>query len=93
MAASTALPDVGCDALGTCWLCFLTLDELPSLEEIRDILGKQQLEFREILKPAKNGANKASPGQGPAGLALMAEATMVTLAAGCSGCRSKASTA
>lgn len=93
MAVPTFLPSVGCDALGTCWLRFFTLDELPSPEEIRDILGKQQLEFREIPKPAKNGASNASPSQGPVGLALVAEASMVTLAEGYSDCRSKATTA
>ncbi|KAF4799403.1 hypothetical protein TURU_054745 [Turdus rufiventris] len=61
---------------------FLTLDDLPSLEEIEDILAKQQLEFREIPKPAKNGAGKASPGQEPARAALVAEASMVIAAGG-----------
>lgn len=93
MSVPPCLPSAGCDALGTCWLRFLTLDELPGLEEIKDILGKQQLEFREIPQPAKNGASKAIPGPGPAGLALMAEASMVTLAEGCSSGRTKASTA
>lgn len=68
VAVPTSLPNVGCDALGTCSLQFLTDYDLPSLEEIRDILAKQQLEFREIPKAAKNGAAKASPGQTPAGL-------------------------
>lgn len=84
MAVPPSLPSAGCDAAGICWLQFLTLDELPSLEEMRDILGKQQLEFKEFPKPAKNGASKASPGQGPAGLALVAPAE---------GCPSKAITA
>lgn len=52
MAVPTSLPSVGCDALGTCWHQFLTLDELPSLEEMKDILAKQQLEFREIPRLA-----------------------------------------
>lgn len=82
VAVPTSLPNAGYDALGTCWLQFLTLDELPSLEEIRDFLAKQQLELREIPKPAKNGASKASPGQGPAGVALVAETSMVTVAGG-----------
>lgn len=59
MAVPISLPNVGCDALGTWWLQFLTFGDLPSLEEIEDILAKQQLEFREITKPAKNGASKA----------------------------------
>lgn len=78
----TSLPNAGCNALGTCWLQFLTFDDLPSLEEIKDILAKQQLEFREIPKPAKNGAGKASPGQEPARAALVAEASMVIAAGG-----------
>lgn len=93
VAAPTFLPNVGCDALGTCWLRFLTLDDLPSLEGIRDILGKQQLELRQILKPTRSGASKGNPGHRPAGLALVGEASTVTLAEGCSSCRSKASTA
>lgn len=82
VAVPTSLPSVGCDALGTCWHQFLTLDELPSLEEMKDILAKQQLEFREILKPAKKGASEASPGQGPAGVAQVAEASVVTVSGG-----------
>lgn len=31
-----------------CWLQLCALDKQPSLEEIRDTLGKQQLEFRWI---------------------------------------------
>lgn len=82
MAVPTSLLNVGCDALGSCWLQFLALDELPGLEDVRDILAKQQLEFRDIPKPAKNGACKATPGQGPAGVALVAEASIVTVTGG-----------
>lgn len=63
------------------------------MEEIRDILGKQQLEFRQIPQPAKNGDNKNSLGQGAVGLALVAVASTVTLTKGCNSCRSKASIA
>lgn len=47
------------------WLQFLALDEQPGMEKEgkkkKDILGKQQLEFRWIPKPDRNGASEVSP--------------------------------
>lgn len=57
-----------------CWLQLCVLDKQASLEEIRDTLGKQQLEFGWILKQARN--YQPVPGQAGLTTALVTEWTM-----------------
>lgn len=61
VAMPPSQPEPGCDRLGGCRLHFLAPEELPALEEVRDVPEEQQMEFRQILKQAGEGHSKPSP--------------------------------